>query len=77
MYDWLLIVIFLWLFFRIWCYKAYYTIAQSIRDSLNATYEMYDKMNTKHAYYLSMEFLQVCHIDADANQTKVVLNTNY
>ncbi|PWA85182.1 alpha-1,4 glucan phosphorylase L-1 isozyme, chloroplastic/amyloplastic [Artemisia annua] len=42
--------------------KAYYATAQSIRDSLisnwNATYEMYERMNTKQAYYLSMEFLQ-------------------
>lgn len=42
--------------------KAYFATAQSIRDSLiinwNATYEMYEKMNVKQAYYLSMEFLQ-------------------
>ncbi|KAK9052473.1 hypothetical protein SSX86_029102 [Deinandra increscens subsp. villosa] len=42
--------------------KAYLATAQSIRDSLiinwNATYDMYEKMNVKQAYYLSMEFLQ-------------------
>ncbi|KAI3813237.1 hypothetical protein L1987_17956 [Smallanthus sonchifolius] len=42
--------------------KAYFATAQSIRDSLiinwNATYDMYEKMNVKQAYYLSMEFLQ-------------------
>ncbi|XP_047313524.1 alpha-1,4 glucan phosphorylase L isozyme, chloroplastic/amyloplastic [Impatiens glandulifera] len=41
---------------------AYSATAQSIRDSLianwNATYECYEKMNVKQAYYLSMEFLQ-------------------
>ncbi|KAG9439753.1 hypothetical protein H6P81_019918 [Aristolochia fimbriata] len=42
--------------------KAYFATAESVRDSLiinwNATYEYYDKMNVKQAYYLSMEFLQ-------------------
>lgn len=42
--------------------KAYVATAQSIRDSLiinwNATYDLYEKMNVKQAYYLSMEFLQ-------------------
>ncbi|GFP88728.1 alpha-1 4 glucan phosphorylase l-2 isozyme chloroplastic/amyloplastic [Phtheirospermum japonicum] len=42
--------------------KAYYATAQSIRDMLianwNATYDHYEKMNVKQAYYLSMEFLQ-------------------
>ncbi|KAJ8424040.1 hypothetical protein Cgig2_032189 [Carnegiea gigantea] len=42
--------------------KAFYATAQSVRDSLivnwNATYEYYDRMNMKQAYYLSMEFLQ-------------------
>lgn len=42
--------------------KAFYATAQSVRDSLivnwNATYEYYDRMNLKQAYYLSMEFLQ-------------------
>ncbi|KAI3699701.1 hypothetical protein L2E82_44157 [Cichorium intybus] len=42
--------------------KAYFATAQSIRDSLiinwNATYDMYERMNVKQAYYLSMEFLQ-------------------
>ena len=43
--------------------KAFYATAQSVRDALivnwNATYEYYDRMNMKQAYYLSMEFLQV------------------
>ncbi|KAG6523336.1 hypothetical protein ZIOFF_013192 [Zingiber officinale] len=42
--------------------KAYFAAAQSVRDALiinwNATYEHYEKMNMKQAYYLSMEFLQ-------------------
>ncbi|XP_049403143.1 alpha-1,4 glucan phosphorylase L-2 isozyme, chloroplastic/amyloplastic [Solanum stenotomum] len=42
--------------------KAYYATAESVRDMLiiswNATYEFYEKMNVKQAYYLSMEFLQ-------------------
>ncbi|XP_074324951.1 alpha-1,4 glucan phosphorylase L isozyme, chloroplastic/amyloplastic isoform X2 [Apium graveolens] len=42
--------------------KAYFATAQSVRDSLiinwNATYDFYEKMNVKQAYYLSMEFLQ-------------------
>ncbi|CAO2816356.1 unnamed protein product [Amaranthus hypochondriacus] len=42
--------------------KAFYAAAQSVRDSLiinwNATYDHYEKMNVKQAYYLSMEFLQ-------------------
>ncbi|KAL5987655.1 Alpha-1,4 glucan phosphorylase L isozyme, chloroplastic/amyloplastic [Asimina triloba] len=42
--------------------KAYYATAESVRDSLiinwNATYNYYEKMNVKQAYYLSMEFLQ-------------------
>ncbi|KAF6165174.1 hypothetical protein GIB67_000758 [Kingdonia uniflora] len=42
--------------------KAYFATAQSVRDSLimnwNATYDHYDKLNMKQAYYLSMEFLQ-------------------
>lgn len=42
--------------------KAYFATAESIRDALivnwNATYDFYDKMNMKQAYYLSMEFLQ-------------------
>lgn len=44
--------------------KAFYATAESVRDMLiinwNATYEYYEKMNVKQAYYLSMEFLQVC-----------------
>lgn len=48
--------------------KAYFATAQSIRDSLiinwNATYDMYERMNVKQAYYLSMEFLQVCRSDS-------------
>lgn len=42
--------------------KVYFAAAQSVRDSLiinwNATYDYYEKMNMKQAYYLSMEFLQ-------------------
>ncbi|XP_021751652.1 alpha-1,4 glucan phosphorylase L isozyme, chloroplastic/amyloplastic-like [Chenopodium quinoa] len=42
--------------------KAFFAAAQSVRDSLiinwNATYDLYEKMNMKQAYYLSMEFLQ-------------------
>ncbi|XP_009629905.1 alpha-1,4 glucan phosphorylase L-1 isozyme, chloroplastic/amyloplastic [Nicotiana tomentosiformis] len=42
--------------------KAFFATAQSVRDSLlinwNATYDFYEKMNMKQAYYLSMEFLQ-------------------
>lgn len=42
--------------------KAYYATAESVRDMLiinwNATYDFYEKMNVKQAYYLSMEFLQ-------------------
>lgn len=45
--------------------KAFFATAQSVRDTLiinwNATYDYYDKLNVKQAYYLSMEFLQVCH----------------
>lgn len=43
--------------------KAYHATAQSVRDLLiinwNATCDYYEKVNVKHAYYLSMEFLQV------------------
>lgn len=43
--------------------KAYFATAQSVRDALiinwNETYELYEKLNVKQAYYLSMEFLQV------------------
>ncbi|XP_009764309.1 alpha-1,4 glucan phosphorylase L-1 isozyme, chloroplastic/amyloplastic [Nicotiana sylvestris] len=42
--------------------KAFFATAQSVLDSLlinwNATYDFYEKMNLKQAYYLSMEFLQ-------------------
>ncbi|KAK6928120.1 Glycosyl transferase, family 35 [Dillenia turbinata] len=42
--------------------KAYFATAQSVRDALiinwNETYEYYEKINVKQAYYLSMEFLQ-------------------
>ncbi|KAL7132731.1 hypothetical protein ABFS83_12G093500 [Erythranthe nasuta] len=42
--------------------KAYYATAQSIRDVLvanwNTTYDHYEKVDVKQAYYLSMEFLQ-------------------
>lgn len=45
------------------CPAAFFAAAQSVRDSLiinwNATYDFYEKMNMKQAYYLSMEFLQV------------------
>lgn len=44
------------------CPAAFFAAAQSVRDSLiinwNATYDFYEKMNMKQAYYLSMEFLQ-------------------
>ena len=43
--------------------NAYHATAKSVFDALlinwNATYNYYDKMNVKQAYYLSMEFLQV------------------
>lgn len=43
--------------------KAYHATAQSVRDALiinwNSTYESYERLNAKQAYYLSMEFLQV------------------
>nr|XP_010939216.1 alpha-1,4 glucan phosphorylase L isozyme, chloroplastic/amyloplastic isoform X1 [Elaeis guineensis] len=42
--------------------KAYFATAESVRDALiinwNATYDYYERMNVKQAYYLSMEFLQ-------------------
>ncbi|EYU28842.1 hypothetical protein MIMGU_mgv1a002585mg [Erythranthe guttata] len=42
--------------------KAYYATAQSVRDVLvanwNTTYDHYEKVDVKQAYYLSMEFLQ-------------------
>ncbi|KAF8094850.1 hypothetical protein N665_0351s0018 [Sinapis alba] len=42
--------------------KAFFATAQSVRDALivnwNATYECYNSVNPKQAYYLSMEFLQ-------------------
>lgn len=42
--------------------KAFYATAESVRDMLiinwNATYDYYEKLNVKQAYYLSMEFLQ-------------------
>ncbi|WCJ25628.1 Glycosyl transferase family 35 [Euphorbia peplus] len=42
--------------------KAFFATAQSVRDALminwNSTYEYYEKLNVKQAYYLSMEFLQ-------------------
>ncbi len=44
--------------------KAFFATAESVRDNLiinwNVTYDYYEKMNVKQAYYLSMEFLQVC-----------------
>lgn len=43
--------------------KAFYATAESVRDSLiinwNATYEYYERINVKQAYYMSMEYLQV------------------
>lgn len=43
--------------------KAFFATAQSVRDALivnwNSTYECYNRVNPKQAYYLSMEFLQV------------------
>ncbi|CAI0454189.1 unnamed protein product [Linum tenue] len=42
--------------------KAFLATSQSVRDALisnwNATYERYDSLDVKQAYYLSMEFLQ-------------------
>ncbi|KDP27218.1 hypothetical protein JCGZ_19917 [Jatropha curcas] len=42
--------------------KAFLATAQSVRDALiinwNASYESYESLNAKQAYYLSMEFLQ-------------------
>ncbi|KAJ7943370.1 Alpha-1,4 glucan phosphorylase [Quillaja saponaria] len=42
--------------------KAFFATAESVRDTLiinwNATYDYYEKMNVKQAYYMSMEFLQ-------------------
>ncbi|XP_057738059.1 alpha-1,4 glucan phosphorylase L isozyme, chloroplastic/amyloplastic [Arachis stenosperma] len=42
--------------------QAFCATAQSVRDALiinwNATYDYYEKLNVKQAYYLSMEFLQ-------------------
>ncbi|PON79649.1 Glycogen/starch/alpha-glucan phosphorylase [Parasponia andersonii] len=42
--------------------KAYYATAESVRDMLiinwNATYNYYEKINVKQAYYISMEYLQ-------------------
>ncbi|XP_022740825.1 alpha-glucan phosphorylase 1-like isoform X2 [Durio zibethinus] len=42
--------------------KAFFATAQSICDALiinwNATYDYYERLNVKQAYYLSMEFLQ-------------------
>ncbi|GAB4829065.1 Transcription factor stp1 [Ancistrocladus abbreviatus] len=42
--------------------KTFFATADSVRDMLiinwNATYEYYEKMNVKQAYYLSMEYLQ-------------------
>ncbi|KAM0937838.1 putative glycogen phosphorylase [Dioscorea sansibarensis] len=42
--------------------KAYFATAESVRDELirnwNLTYDYYERMNMKQAYYLSLEFLQ-------------------
>ncbi|KAB5545316.1 hypothetical protein DKX38_013428 [Salix brachista] len=42
--------------------KAYFATAQSVHDALiinwNSTYECYERLIAKQAYYLSMEFLQ-------------------
>ncbi|KAK6921938.1 Glycosyl transferase, family 35 [Dillenia turbinata] len=44
--------------------KAYIAAAESVRDTLiinwNATYDYYEKMNVKQAYYLSMLFFLFC-----------------
>jgi hypothetical protein len=44
--------------------KAFFATAQTVRDALiinwNATYDYHENLNVKQAYYLSMEFLQVC-----------------
>lgn len=51
--------------------KAFYATAETVRDSLiinwNATYEYYEKINVKQAYYLSMEFLQVFHLTTSSS----------
>lgn len=55
--------------------KAFYATAESVRDMLiinwNATYNYYEKLNAKQAYYLSMEFLQVCR------RYLVIFNNNF
>ncbi|GKD16327.1 SUMO-activating enzyme subunit 1B-1-like protein, partial [Tanacetum coccineum] len=66
--------------------KAYYATAQSIRDSLisswNATYDMCESMNTKQAYYSSMEFLQIQHMkrqekdSQSVEKVKITMATN-
>ncbi|CAK8577301.1 unnamed protein product [Lathyrus sativus] len=42
--------------------KAFFATAESVRDFLiinwNATYDYYERINVKHAYYMSMEYLQ-------------------
>jgi glycogen phosphorylase len=48
--------------------QAFIATAQTVRDALiinwNATYDYYEKLNVKQAYYLSMEFLQVgCYLN--------------
>jgi hypothetical protein len=57
--------------------KAYYATAQSVRDALiinwNSTYESYERLNAKQAYYLSMEFLQVCCVPLRHFQHSIVL----
>jgi hypothetical protein len=57
--------------------KAFFATAQTVRDALiinwNATYDYHENLNAKQAYYLSMEFLQVCLgvfcIDSHINNT--------
>lgn len=55
--------------------KAYFATAESVRDSLiinwNATYDHFEKMNVKQAYYLSMEFLQVISISTTIIQDDI------
>lgn len=56
--------------------KAFYATAQSVRDSLlinwNATYDLFEKMNMKQAYYLSMEFLQVCLLESSFSAISII-----
>lgn len=58
--------------------KAFFATAQSVRDALivnwNATYEYYNRVNPKQAYYLSMEFLQVFAFDSSEHNLFYLLS---